>query len=123
MFQTYQYKDISIINQTNTRIYVCEIIDSDFNHQIKIIEKYPLIISDPVPLAIACAIIKTYESKNLDVVKNLFLLNLYICKKYGDEMHYLLCHQKRYINKYYDVDFNKYYDDLVNYTNKMMVII
>ncbi len=121
MFQSYRCINYTIDHKKDKFIYTYEIIDSDFSHQINIWSS----IKGSAGLGAALgtvATIETYDSKNLDVVKNLFLFNLYICKEYNYKMNTLFFYQRKYINKYYDVDFNKYYDDLVKYTNKMMVI-
>ncbi len=121
MFQEYKYIRHVYNGNINKHIYTYEIIDSNFIHQAitETVAPVPVIASDSA----AFLVIKTYESKKLDVIPNLFLCNLYFCKKYDWKMDTVLMYQKLYINKYYGVNFNKYYNDLVKYTNKMMVLL
>ncbi len=69
--------------------------------------------------------IKEYENRKLDVVRNLFLLNRSIlAERDWLDMKTLLKDQNYHIDAMYNnVNFNlKYYNDLVKYSNKMMVL-
>ena len=83
-----------------------------------------------VSVLTAAAVIKEYESRNYnhqEIISNLFLLNMFILKKWWyKDFNQILEYQHEYlIKKYYpESNFNeKYYDDLVKYTKKMMVIL
>ncbi len=118
MFESYKFIDCSRNKKTNIYIYTYEIIDSSFINKIDIATE----VTSQVGEAECAAVIKIYESKKLNVVKNLFLLNLYICKDYNYKMNDLLYYQKQFMNKYYNVNYDKYYDDLVKYTDRMIIL-
>ncbi len=135
MFQSIKYLSHTHDNKTKLFNFHYEITDSDF-----ISTSYAVVqAATPTNLTwIAAAegaaapsvLIKTYESKNYthqEIIGNLFLLNLCLLKqKWYDNIKQILEYQNTYLTKEYYPESNfheKYYDDLVKYTNKMMVLL
>jgi len=117
MFQSI-YLNYTYDSKTTLYYYHYEITDSDF-------------ISNSSVTAGVAGLIKEYESRKYDhkeIIKNLFLLNMFLLKEnyyWFNNINEILEYQNEcLIKEYYpESNFNeKYYDDLVKYTNKMMVI-
>ncbi len=130
MFKSIEFIDATYNVINNLYLYEYKIIDSDFV-SITLISIAPA----PAPHIVsreevrtAGAVIKEYESRNYthqEIIGNLFLLNMFILKKY----HYynindILSFQSHYLTKdyYHEINYRKYYDDLVKYTKKMTIL-
>jgi len=133
MFQSIKYLSHTHDNKTKLFNFHYEITDSDF-----ISTSYAVVqAATPTNLTwIAAAegaaapsvLIKTYESKNYthqEIISNLFLLNMFILKKYHyNNINDILSYQSHYLIKdyYHEINYRKYYDDLVKYTKKMTIL-
>ena len=125
MFQSIKYIVSKYNNETKLYHYHYEITDSDFICTSVVVAARRRRRAVPA----AAAVIKEYESKKYDhkeIISNLFLLNMFLLKKWKlEDLNQILEHQHKYLTKKYypESNFNeKYYDGLVKYTNKMMVI-
>ena len=61
-------------------------------------------------------VITEYKKRNLSILPNLFLCNLYMCKEYDSSFEELIKSQNENIDKYYpNINFNAlYYNELKN---------
>ncbi len=90
----------------------------------------PVIIAVGAGAVAASVVIKEYKNRNYnhqEIISNLFLLNIFILKEnWYNSINKILKYQNTYLTKEYYPEINfheKYYDDLVKYTNKMMVLL
>jgi len=97
--------------------YIYKLIDSDFECTVSAASSSPTARR-------ALAIISEYKRRNLPVLSNLFLYNLYICKKYNYSFEESLEYQNKYVDKYYpNIKFsNIYYNDLKNMWDKYNIL-
>jgi len=139
MFQSIKYVSCIYDNKTNLYHYHYTLTDSDFvSYSYVSINEAGALGSSPLGVAAVRAtstaifLIKQYENRNYnheEVMKNLFLLNMFLLKQkffQYNNINEVLEYQNKYLIKDYYPESNfheKYYKDLVKYTNKMMVII
>ncbi len=129
MFQSIIYINCTYDNKTKLYHYSYEITDSDFISNSPVAEAPA---AAAVGVADAAVLIKEYESRKYDhkeIIKNLFLLNMFLLKEncyWYNNIYEILKYQNTYLTKEYYPESNfheNYYDDLVKYTKKMMVIL
>ncbi len=129
MFQSIKYVNCIYDNKTDLYHHGYEITDSDFisnSPASSVVPSWWSTSSVASPLA---ALIKEYERRKYahqEIIKNLFLLNMFLLKEnWYYNMNEILQHQNTYLTSEHYLKSNfheKYYDDLVKYTKKMMVI-
>ncbi len=129
MFQSIKYLNYAYDSKTKLYHYNYEITDSDFISNSSVTVTAMLAAGS---VAKAATLIKTYESKNYthqEIISNLFLLNMVMLKEncyWYNNLNEILKYQNTYLTKEYYPESNfheKYYDDLVKYTNKIIVIL
>ncbi len=125
MFQSI-YLNYTYDSKTTLYYYHYEITDSDFISNSSVTAGVAATAA-----AGAAGLIKEYESRKYDhkeIIKNLFLLNMFLLKEnyyWFNNINEILEYQNECLTKEYYPESNfheNYYDDLVKYTNKMMVI-
>ncbi len=125
MFQSIKYINCIYDNKYKLHHYCYEITDSDFiSNSLVAVTGSDLMVQKE-----AAAVIKEYESRKYthqEIISNLFLLNMFMLKQnWYNNMSEILEYQNKYLSRkhYATSNFNeKYYNDLVKYTKKMMVI-
>ncbi len=131
MFQSIEYLNYTYDNKNKLYHHSYKITDSDFISNSTIPAAREAAVGTTAEVGDAAAIIKTYENRNYahqEIIKNLFLLNMFLLKEnwYVYNINQILEYQNKYLTKEYypEINFNeKYYNDLVNYTDKMMVLL
>ncbi len=129
MFKSIKYLNHTYDNKTNLYYYYYEITNSDF-----ISNSSEAVTAPAAAVTVAAgstvAVIKEYENRNYDhqeIIKNLFLLNMFmINQNWFNNINEILEYQNESLTKEYYPESNfheNYYDDLVKYSKKMMVIL
>ena len=130
MFKSIVYIDGAYDSHNSLYLYQYKIIDSDFVGitTIKVSRCAPMFATCD-PIRSVAAIIKEYQNINCsheELIINLFLINIFILQRnWYDNMNEILSCEYSYLNKeyYHEIDFRKYYNDLVKYTKKIMVLV
>ncbi len=129
MFQSIKYVNHTCNNKNNLFHYTYEIIDSDFISisSTAAVGEASVLLAD---CSAATLVIKEYERRNYthqEIIKNLFLLNIFMLKQnWYNNINQIFEYQNKYLSKKYFTESNfheKYYDDLVKYTKKMIVAL
>ncbi len=110
MFKSIDY----LIHDKDILSHIYKLIDTEFECEVAL---------DAAAPSAAVAIILEYKKRNnphKEIVKNLFIYNLWVCNEYKGSFEQGLNYQNKYIDKRYkDINFSKlYYQDLKDMWDK-----
>ncbi len=135
MFKSYKYLGWKYDSKSKQYNFNYKIIDSEFTCESSAAITTPLRATREARVkcseaGIFFVFIKEYEKRKIPVIQNLFLLNHFFLTQigYSNVPRQYKTHLKflfKNIDYYFpEAQFNnKYYEDIIKYTNKMMILI